>query len=149
MPELTSFNWLMICIAISATTGLSGFFLKDVFKKNEKQSDEINEIQKDYPSRSELNGAISSLRGENRGIVDKLDRHEQEIQTIKQAYATKDDLKDMRLELRSETKALADDVTEIKSNYLTKDEYLRRQVETDRKLDRIFDFLLKGGSGHG
>lgn len=83
--------------------------------------------------------------------MSRTDSHDADINEIKRTYVTKDELKEIKAELRDETRVLAADVSEIKKNYLTKDDFLTRQSETERKLDRIFDFLLKerGGNGNG
>ncbi len=83
--------------------------------------------------------------------MSRTDSHDTDINEIKRTYVTKDELKEIKAELRDETRVLAADVSEIKKNYLTKDDFITRQAETERKLDRIFDFLLKerGGNGNG
>jgi uncharacterized membrane protein len=42
-------------------------------------------------------------------------------------------------------------IGEIKTNYLTKEDFFREQAKTDRMLSRIYDVLLeiKGGGKHG
>jgi uncharacterized membrane protein YhiD involved in acid resistance len=84
-------------------------------------------------------------------IINRADQHEKDISEIKRTYVTKDEMKEIKDELRGENKKLSADISEIKENYLTKDDYYRRQVETDRRLDRIYDLLLelKGDSKNG
>jgi len=147
MPELTTFNWMIICLGFSCVTGIAVFFLKNLFTNHEKHNDDISDIQKEFATRNELNNATATLRGENKNIVEKLDNQEHEIHLIKQTYATKDDVKEIRAELRDETKALSADVAEIKKNCLTKDDFYRRMVDFERKQEKIYDFLLEQNGG--
>lgn len=52
---------------------------------------------------------------------------------------------------REELTAVRTDISSIKENYITKEDFFREQGNTDRKLDRIYDILLemKGGKGNG
>jgi|APHig6443717817_1056837.scaffolds.fasta_scaffold00853_17 hypothetical protein len=46
--------------------------------------------------------------------------------------------------------ALRADITTIKQDYITKEDFFREQAKTDKKLDRIMDILLEfKGSGNG
>ena len=56
---------------------------------------------------------------------------------------------------KAETQSLSEDVdkirstiSKIKDDYLTRDDFFREQIKTERKLDKIMDILmeLKGGS---
>lgn len=57
--------------------------------------------------------------------------------------ADKSELESIKLELETFRKTIAD----IKDNYLTKEDFLREQMKTEKKLDKIMDILmeLKGG----
>ena len=57
--------------------------------------------------------------------------------------ADKGELETMKSELEAVRKTIAD----VKDNYLTKEDFLREQVKTERKLDKIMDILMdmKGG----
>jgi hypothetical protein len=76
-----------------------------------------------------------------------VDTHGKDINDGKLTFATKEELKDLKAEMRGETKSLMEDVAEIKENYLTKDDYYRAQIETNHKLDRIYEHMIKGGLG--
>ncbi len=93
-------------------------------------------------------GAIVYFLKRTMGAVDT---HEKDINEGKRTYATKADLKELKTEMRDETKTLAEDVAEIKDNYLKADDYYRAQAATERKLDQIYALLLKnkGGSDLG
>ena len=51
-------------------------------------------------------------------------------------------------ELKTEVSDLEKTIGEIKTNYLTKEDFFREQAKTDRKLDRIMEVLMdiKGGA---
>ena len=57
--------------------------------------------------------------------------------------ADKCDLEAVKNELEAVRSTIADD----KDNYLTKEDFLREQVKTEKKLDKIMDILMemKGG----
>jgi len=76
-------------------------------------------------------------------VFNRTDDHEKDISEIKRTYVTKDELKEIKTELRDENRKLTADVAEIKDNYLTKEDYFRTQMSTERKLDRIYELLIK------
>lgn len=49
--------------------------------------------------------------------------------------------------MKSELEAVRKTIADVKDNYLTKEDFLREQVKTERKLDKIMDILMemKGG----
>ena len=98
-----------------------------------------------------LGGAASALIGVATFFIRRLilanDEHGKDIQHIKQTYVTKEDFSDMRKELRVETKKLSENMEEVKDKYLTKDEYFRTQAATEKKLDKMYDLLLKMSGG--
>lgn len=49
--------------------------------------------------------------------------------------------------VKSEVEGLRKIIADVKDNYLTKEDFLREQLKTERKLDKIMDILmeLKGG----
>lgn len=58
--------------------------------------------------------------------------------------ADKSELESLKSEVENIRKTIAD----VKDNYLTKEDFLREQVKTEKKLDKIMDILMemKGGS---
>lgn len=154
MPELSTFNWTIICVVLSTLSGLAVFFLKDVFKKNEKQSDDINGIQKEYAPRTELNSATNALRNENKSVSERLAENEKDIHYIREHYVTKTEFKELRAELREENRTIAKDVADIKAHFLTKDEFqqtiftMSRSIEktsedSAKKYDKMYDILIE------
>lgn len=61
--------------------------------------------------------------------------------------ASKEELEAVKKDLNAQNRS----ISEIKENYLTKDDFFREQAKTEGKLDRIMDILLeiKGGGKHG
>lgn len=57
--------------------------------------------------------------------------------------ADKPELEALKSEIDSVRKTIAD----VKDNYLTKEDFLREQLKTEKKLDKIMDILMemKGG----
>ncbi len=57
--------------------------------------------------------------------------------------ADKNELESLKREIETTRSTIAD----IKDNYLTKEDFLREQVKTEKKLDKIMDILMemKGG----
>ena len=53
--------------------------------------------------------------------------------------AEKTDLED----LRSEVEQLRNSMADIKENYLTKEDFFREQLKTEKKLDKIMDILME------
>ena len=56
------------------------------------------------------------------------------------------------VELKKEMEGFERNISDVKSNYLTKEDFYREQAKTDRKLDDIVDYLMKimrsiGGGG--
>lgn len=50
--------------------------------------------------------------------------------------------------LKSDVETVRKTIADVKDNYLTKEDFLREQLKTERKLDKIMDILMemKGGS---
>lgn len=49
--------------------------------------------------------------------------------------------------LKSEVGALREIIADVKDNYLTKEDFLREQLKTERKLDKIMDILMEMRGG--
>lgn len=140
--HLTEFEWGIIGVVASLGIGAIIFFLKGIYTKNEKQSDDIQDIQKNYATRDELNDATKALRNERQGISNKIEAHEKDIQHIKQTYVTEEKLQGLKEELRSDIKELASNVEDIRKNFLTEARFINTQVKTEQKLDKMYDLLL-------
>lgn len=75
------------------------------------------------------------------------DMHSRDINEIKQTYVTKDELKEVKSGLSADIKKTQSDVEEIKERMLTKQDYYRLQTQTEKKIDKIYDLLLKHHGG--
>lgn len=49
--------------------------------------------------------------------------------------------------LKNEVGALREIIADVKDNYLTKEDFLREQLKTERKLDKIMDILMEMRGG--
>lgn len=79
--------------------------------------------------------------------MSKQDEHDKDINQIKLTYVTKDELKELKDETNSDLKKLQADVEEIKDKSLTKADFYRLQSNTDSKIDKIYDLLIKLNGG--
>ena len=76
---------------------------------------------------------------------------DKEIKEIQLSYVTKDELKDVKNDLNKSIGKLQTDVEQIKESCLTKPDFYRSQMQTDKKIDKIYDLLIKQqmeGSGN-
>lgn len=83
--------------------------------------------------------------------INEADRHDKEIKEIQLSYVTKDELKDVKNDLNKSIGKLQTDVEQIKESCLTKPDFYRSQMQTDKKIDKIYDLLIKQqmeGSGN-
>lgn len=88
--------------------------------------------------------------------MSKQDRHEEDINHIKLTYVTRDQLKEFKDETNNDLGKLQRDIEDIKENALKKADFIRQQANTermierlekntDKKLDSIYDIVLKIG----
>ncbi len=80
--------------------------------------------------------------------MSKQDENEKDINHIKLTYVTQDQLKEFKEETNNGLKKLQKDVEEIKDNTLTKADFFRLQANTDKKLDKLYDLVLRMGGGN-
>lgn len=80
--------------------------------------------------------------------MSKQDENEKDINHIKLTYVTQDQLKEFKEETNDGLKKLQKDVEEIKDNTLTKADFFRLQANTDKKLDKLYDLVLRMGGGN-
>lgn len=71
------------------------------------------------------------------------DTHSKDINRIKLTYVTKEELKETKEGLSADIKLTQVDVKEIKEQMLSKQDYYRLQTQTEQKIDKIYDLLLK------
>lgn len=77
----------------------------------------------------------------------KADRSE--VEKLETNLADKADTESVR-SLERDVAGLRGNIDEIKDNYLTREDFFREQIKTEKKLDKIMDILmeLKGGTGN-
>lgn len=68
-----------------------------------------------------------------------------DIKKIKEDYATRSDLRDLRQEIKSDLRTLMDDVSEIRKNSISRDDFIRAQVSNEQNFQRMYDLFLKNG----
>lgn len=52
--------------------------------------------------------------------------------------------------VKNDVESMRKTIADVKDNYLTKEDFLREQLKTERKLDKIMDILMemRGGTTH-
>ncbi len=84
-------------------------------------------------------GAISYFL---KRTMTKQDEHEKAINYIKQTYVSKDELKEFKDTVNKGLDKLQKDVDDIKSNSLTRKEFMQSQNKLEGKIDKLFDRLM-------
>ena len=86
--------------------------------------------------------------------MSRVDSHDEKIQHIEKTYVEVDVFntsnKDLKESIKiakdaadEKSRRLSEAVTNIQQNYLTKEDFYRCQAATDKKLDKIYDLILK------
>lgn len=72
-----------------------------------------------------------------------------DVEKLETQLADKADSESVR-SLERDVAGLRGNIDEIKDNYLTREDFFREQIKTEKKLDKIMDILmeLKGGTGN-
>lgn len=74
--------------------------------------------------------------------MNRQDEHEKDINYIKQTYVSKDELKEFKDTVNKGLDKLQKDVDDIKSNSLTRKEFMQSQNKLEGKIDKLFDRLM-------
>ena len=74
--------------------------------------------------------------------MNRQDEHEKDINYIKQTYVSKDELKEFKDTVNKGLDKLQEDVDTIKSNSLTRKEFMQSQNKLEGKIDKLFDNLI-------
>jgi methyl-accepting chemotaxis protein len=93
--------------------------------------------------------SISSYLEQQKDLLQKIEHHEKDINEIKRTYVNKQELADVKNDFVKQTDKLQSDVEEIKGQMLTKVDYYRLQTQTEQKIDKIYDLLIKRGENNG
>lgn len=85
-----------------------------------------------------------------RRTMSKQDENEKDIKHIQLTYVTKTEFKDFKDETSGGISKLQRDIEEIKETGLSKADFYRSQANMERKLDKLYDIILKmGGNQNG
>lgn len=87
-----------------------------------------------------LIGVIGYFLKRTIGLVDTCTTRVGELERSK---ASKEDLLCLREETGKRIDKLAQDISDIKDDYITKEDFYREQGKTERKLDMILDILME------
>ena len=88
----------------------------------------------------EIIGIVSIVLGIIVGIISFfLKRTINQVDRLEENKACKSEVADLKKEMAG----LERNISDVKSNYLTKDDFYREQAKTDRKLDDITGYLMK------
>lgn len=74
--------------------------------------------------------------------MSRQDEHEKDINYIKQTYVSKEELKEFKDTVNKGLDKLQKDVDDIKSNSLTRKEFMQSQNKLEDKMDRMHDILM-------
>lgn len=94
-----------------------------------------------------VTGAIAIIGFFLKRTINQTDRHDKEIKEIQLSYVTKDELKDVKSDLNKNIERLQADVDLIKENFIPKSDFYRLQTQSDKKIDKIYDLLIKRDGG--
>ncbi len=94
-----------------------------------------------------VTGAIAIIGFFLKRTINQADRHDKEIKEIQLSYVTKDELKDIKSDLNKNVERLQADVDLIKENFIPKSDFYRLQTQSDKKIDKIYDLLIKRDGG--
>ncbi len=95
-----------------------------------------------------VTGAIAIIGFFLKRTINQTDRHDKEIKEIQLSYVTKDELKDVKSDLSKSVSKMQADIDLIKENCLPKADFYRLQMQTDKKIDKIYDLLIKRDGGY-
>lgn len=98
-----------------------------------------------------LLGVIGALI--SRSVFGRLDENSKDIKQIQKEYTPRTDhqrdIKDVREELRGETRKLSADIEDIKENCARNVDMIRLVTGLERKVDKVMEYLMAGGSRNG
>ncbi|CDC79769.1 putative uncharacterized protein [Clostridium sp. CAG:964] len=74
--------------------------------------------------------------------ISKQDKHEEDINHIKLTYVNKEELKELKNDTNKGLEKLQQDVDDIKSNTLTKKEFMQSTNKLENKIDKMYDLMI-------
>ena len=134
MPSATGLSteaWYIVTFVIALASGIIGYFLQETMKKVDTHDKDINLIKQTYVTDTQMKEVKQDFEDD----LEKLAL----------------DVVDVKKELSDDIRQLTLDVADIKDNFLKTQDFYRVQANTDKKLDKMYDLLLKlsGGAGNG
>lgn len=113
-------TWWLIGILLTALLGIVGALVsRSIFLQLDKNSADIKEVRENYTTRTS---------------------HQKDLEAMRR------DMKEMRTEMRTEIRSMSEDVKEIKENCIRREEFLQSQLKLESKMDKLMEFLMKGGN---
>ena len=120
-------TWWLITLVVTVIIGLVGYlFGRTVFAQLDKHGADIKEVRESYTTRERHDGDLDKLRKKHDADMERL----------------RCEMKEMRTEIRS----MSEDVKEIKENCIRREEFLQSQLKLESKMDKLMEFLMKGGN---
>ena len=124
-------TWWLITLVVTVIIGLVGYlFGRTVFAQFDKHGADIKEVRESYTTRERHDGDLDKLRK----------KHDTDMERLRC------EMKEMRTEMRTEIRSMSEDVKEIKENCIRREEFLQSQLKLESKMDKLMEFLMKGGN---
>ena len=115
-------TWWLVGILLTSLLGVvGGLVSRSIFKQIDENRSDIKEVRENYTTRN---------------------AH------LKDIEAVRNDMKEMRAEVRTEIQTMSGDVRDIKENCIRREEFLQSQLKLEGKLDKLMDYVMKGGMKH-
>ena len=75
--------------------------------------------------------------------MDRLDKAEDKVNKIEKDYVTETAHSKSLDKIENELKSVKEDIKDMSSKFLTKEDFFREQAKTDKKLEKITDILME------
>lgn len=137
--EFGADTWWLFGLLVTACVGAISYFLKRTMSVQDEHGKELKQFKDNFVSKSDLKDFKDGI---NKNLA-KQDEHDKDINHIKQTYVSKEELKEFKDDNNKKLEKIQTDVDDIKSNTLTRKEFLNIQSKTENKLDRIYEILAR------
>ena len=113
-------TWWLFGILLTALLGIVGALVsRTIFKQIDENGVDIKQVRENYTTQKDHKEAQDAMRRE---------------------------IKEVRTEMRTEIRSMSEDVKEIKENCIRREEFLQSQLKLESKMDKLMEFLMKGGN---
>ncbi len=113
-------TWWLFGILLTALLGIVGALVsRTIFKQIDENRVDIKQVRENYTTQKDHKEAQDAMRRE---------------------------IKEVRTEMRTEIRSMSEDVKEIKENCIRREEFLQSQLKLESKMDKLMEFLMKGGN---